>query len=308
MEGLFMFINRKEEYERTRNIPTVIQMYLPINSFNPEVIMKSGQVFRMIKDEENFRYYAYSGDKAISFRNTHGDFWNFYTSLNDWESFWIEYFDLPTNYSKFNTKIRKSKDKFLQNSLLLSSGMRILKQDLWETLISFIISQQNSIPKITKTINILCERFGTLDYFQTDSVGTLKNYYKFPTPGQISILSLSELQSGTMLGYRAEYILKIAQDVQNERFELNKLYSLNCEDAIKKLQTIKGVGPKVANCVSLYGLHLMESYPIDTWMEKIISEDYSQYSSKDYMKYINSKYTGFQGYIQQIQFYFKRNF
>ena len=82
---------------------------------------------------------------------------------------------------------------------------------------------------------------------------------------------------------------------------------MSYEDAYSALLQIKGIGPKVANCIMLYGFHFMESYPIDTWMKKIIAEDYSNYSKSEYLEYINSSYSGFEGYVQQLQFYHKRN-
>ena len=229
---------------------------------------------------------------------------------------------MGTLYSTYNGIIRKSKDKFLQNALSYAVGMRILKQDLWETIVTFIISQQNNIPKITKTVNILCERFGESKVFQADTAGTMKLYYAFPTVEQIANLSLSTLQTDTMLGYRAKYILTLAQDIKNGKFKVEELYNLRYTEAMTKLKTIYGVGGKVANCIALYGvggkvancialygLHLMESYPIDTWMQKIIEQDYSQYrTTEKYLGYINSKYEGFQGYVQQLQFIYKRNF
>lgn len=287
-----------------------IIMNLPREIFNPDIIIQSGQVFRMVKSDEPLGwYYAYSGDKAVSFRNTHDCEWNFYvSSYEDWD-FWQDYFDLGTLYSTYNGIIRKSKDKFLQKALSYAVGMRILKQDLWETMVTFIISQQNNIPKITKTVNILCERFGESKVFQADTVGTMKVYHAFPTVEQIANLSLSTLQTDTMLGYRAKYILTLAQNIKNGKFKVEGLYNLRYAEAMTKLKTIYGVGDKVANCVALYGLHLMESYPIDTWMQKIIEQDYPQcHTTEKYLEYINSKYEGFQGYVQQLQFIFKRKF
>ena len=287
-----------------------ITMNLTREIFNPDIIIQSGQVFRMVKSNEPLGwYYAYSGDKAVSFRNTHDCEWNFYvSSFEDWD-FWQDYFDLGTLYSTYNDIIRKSKDKFLQNALSYAVGMRILKQDLWETMVTFIISQQNNIPKITKTVNILCEKFGEQKVFQIDTAGTMKLYYAFPTVEQIANLSLFTLQNDTMLGYRAKYILTLAQDIKNGKFKVEELYNLRYAEAMTKLKTIYGVGDKVANCIALYGLHLMESYPIDTWMQKIIEQDYPQYhTTEKYLEYINSKYEGFQGYVQQLQFLFKRKF
>lgn len=285
-----------------------IKMHLNPETFNPDVIMASGQVFRMFKQDD--LYYVYSADKALTFRPIDDDYynWEFYSTPQDWARYWGFYFDLISDYNEYNKKIKRSKDEFLLKALEHSKGMRILRQDLWETLVTFIISQQNNIPKITKTVQILCDKFGTVDKHEIAMTGEFVEFHKFPTIEQICVLSVEELSDGTMLGYRAEYILKLAQDIQKRKFGLKKLSTLPYEEAIEKLQTVRGIGLKVSNCVALYGLHLMESYPIDTWMNKIIKEDYPQHpSTAEYLKYINSKFKGFQGYVQQIQFYYKRS-
>lgn len=283
-----------------------IEIKLSCSEFNPEVIMKSGQVFRMYK--EDGVYYAFSGIHEIGFHeSTHG--WKFYTtSEKDWNMFWIHYFGLSgkDDYESFNTVIRNSDDEFLKAALDFGQGMRILQQDLWETIVSFIISQQNNIPKITKTINKFCVKLGEEKEFMCK--GQLKKYHTFPTAVKISDLSLSELLDDSLLGYCAKYILLLAQDVSAGTFSLNSLKGqTNSEKAVNMLQTIYGVGPKVSNCISLYGLHHMDSYPIDVWVNRIIEQDYSNLSLKEYLAYINGNYKGFQGYVQQLQFFYKRN-
>lgn len=277
------------------------------SEFNPDVIIESGQVFRMFKDADG--YHAYSGNKAIAFRPIHAsdgkDWWEFQCSKEDWVSFWSDYFDLTTDYVRFNRIIEHSNDEFLKNALNSASGMRILHQDLWETIITFIISQQNNIPKIKKTVEKLCFNYGNILSYPCGFSKT-KTFYTFPTAEKIANLRLEELQDGSYLGYRAKYILELARAVQKGRVDLTEIVSLNYTDALRELQTIKGIGPKVANCIALYGLHHMESYPVDVWMKRIIEEDYSEYTEKEYLKYINGHYRGFQGYVQQLQFFYKR--
>ena len=111
---------------------------------------------------------------------------------------------------------------------------------------------------------------------------------------------------GTALGYRADYIKGISERVAAGMLDIEAISKMEYDKAMEALLKIKGVGPKVANCIMLYGFHFMESYPIDTWMKKIISEDYSDYRKDDYLYYINSEYPGFQRYVQQLQFYHKR--
>ena len=270
---------------------------LTAEEFNPEVIMNSGQVFRMKKETNGAdgipdTYSACSGDNDIYFYlNTKNDTWDFVCEEEQW-NFWQRYFDFDTDYVAYNDKIRKSSDKFLKDALKDSFGMRILRQDLWEVFISYVISQNNNIPKIKKSIQILCERY-------SDGI-------HFPKPEVLAFVPETELMDGTALGYRADYIIGISKAVMEGRLDIEAISQLPYEQAYEKLLEIKGIGPKVANCIMLYGFHFMESYPIDTWMKKIINEDYKDYSKNDYLEYINSSYGGFQGYVQQLQFYHKR--
>ena len=270
---------------------------LTAEEFNPEVIMNSGQVFRMKKEtigKDGFpdTYSACSGDNDVCFYlNKETDTWDFVCEESQW-GFWQNYFDFDTDYVKYNDAIRNSNDIFLNDALKESFGMRILRQDLWEVFISYVISQNNNIPKIKKSIQILCDRY-------SDGI-------HFPGADVLSSIPLEELENGTALGYRADYINKISKAVANNELDIKRISQKPYNDAMADLLAIRGIGPKVANCIMLYGFHFMESYPIDTWMKKIISEDYGNYSKDEYMNYINSSYSGYQGYVQQLQFYYKR--
>lgn len=276
----------------------VFNKKLTAEQFNPEVIMNSGQVFRMKRETKGAdgtpdTYSACSGDNDVYFYlNTDTDCWDFVCEKEQWD-FWQRYFDFETDYVKYNDLIRKSNDKFLKDALKDSFGMRILRQDLWEVFISYVISQNNNIPKIKKSIQTLCDRY-------SDGI-------HFPKPQVLAFIPEAELMDGTALGYRADYIIGISKQVVEGSLDIKKISEMEYDDAMNNLLKIKGIGPKVANCIMLYGFHFMESYPIDTWMKKIISEDYSSYSKNDYLDYINSSYPGFQGYVQQLQFYHKRN-
>ena len=275
----------------------VFSKRLTAEEFNPEVIMNSGQVFRMQRETKGANgmpdtYSACSGDNDIYFYlNPDKDVWEFVCEKEQWD-FWQRYFDFDTDYVAFNNIIRNSKDEFLKDALKDSFGMRILRQDLWEVFISYVVSQNNNIPKIKKSIKILCDRY-------SDGI-------HFPKAETLAFLSNEELSDQTALGYRAQYIIDIAKLVCSNKLNINEISNMPYDEAYLRLLEIKGIGPKVANCIMLYGFHFMDSYPIDTWMKKIISEDYSSYSSGDYLDYINREYAGFQGYVQQLQFYHKR--
>ncbi len=275
----------------------VFSKSLTAEEFNPEVIMNSGQVFRMSKNTKGRdgyadTYQAFSGKNEIYFYlNSDKDMWDFICPEDQWD-FWQTYFDFDTDYLAYNRLIRAGEDSFLKDSLKDAFGMRILRQDLWEVFISYVISQNNNIPKIKKSINMLCDRY-------SDGVA-------FPRAEVLAYLTPEELAQGTALGYRAEYITGIARAVVTGDLDIGAISRLPYEEAYNRLISIKGIGPKVANCIMLYGFHFMESYPIDTWMKKIIKEDYGHMSQDDYMDYINGSFLGFQGYVQQLQFYHKR--
>lgn len=275
----------------------VFSKSLTAEEFNPEIIMNSGQVFRMKKETAGAdgmpdTYSACSGDNDVYFYlNREKDTWDFACEESQWE-FWCRYFDFDTDYTSYNNIIRKSNDKFLKDSLKDAFGMRILRQDLWEVFISYVISQNNNIPKIKKSIQILCDRY-------SDGI-------HFPKADVLAFIPEAELMDGTALGYRADYIKGISERVAAGMLDIESISKLPYADAMEALLKIKGIGPKVANCIMLYGFHFMESYPIDTWMKKIISEDYKDYTKDAYLDYINSEYQGFQGYVQQLQFYHKR--
>jgi len=276
----------------------VFKKNLTAEEFNPEIIMNSGQVFRMKRETKGAdgmpdTYSACSGDNDVYFYpNKDEDVWEFVCEENQWD-FWQRYFDFETDYVKYNELIRGGNDKFLKESLMDAFGMRILRQDLWEVFISYVISQNNNIPKIKKSIQVLCDRY-------SDGI-------HFPKPGTLAFIPEAELMDGTALGYRADYIIGISKQVVEGKLDILKISQMSYADAYGALLKIKGIGPKVANCIMLYGFHFMESYPIDTWMKKIITEDYSNYNKNDYLEYINGSYSGFQGYVQQLQFYHKRN-
>ena len=128
----------------------------------------------------------------------------------------------------------------------------------------------------------------------------------FPKAETLAYVPEAELMDGTALGYRADYIIGISKQVSEGSLDIKNISEMSYDSAMASLLKIKGIGPKVANCIMLYGFHFMESYPIDTWMKKIISEDYSGYTKDEYLSYINEKYAGYQGYVQQLQFYHKR--
>lgn len=180
------------------------------------------------------------------------------TTREEFETVWRPYFDLDTDYHAMQQVFRN--DPTLALACDYAGGIRILRQDPWEALCSFIISQNNNIPRIKGIITRLCETFGdhTAD-------GTT-----FPRPERIAGLSLDDLSS-LRAGFRAKYILDAAQKIANGEIELSTVAAMPIDEARKVLQTIRGVGPKVAECALLFGFYRREAFPIDTWIKKVLN-------------------------------------
>jgi len=203
--------------------------------------------------------------------------------------FWLEYFDLNTNYSKYIKAIDKE-DKFLTSAADFGYGIRILKQDPWEMLITYIISQRRSIPSIKTCVERICKGWGKKIPHCA--------YYSFPTPKQLSKASMEDLlECG--LGYRAEYVYLATQKVASGELQLDELKKLSYYELVDTLMQQKGVGIKVANCVALFGYHKIEAFPVDVWISRIEQMHYCGHFPVE-------KYEGFAGVLQQYMFYFIR--
>lgn len=258
----------------------------PLKPCNLEQIMNSGQCFRMKKlDDNSYRIYAH--DKC-TYAKMENDILFLECTNEEFDSFWKDYFDFETDYQKICDLVDQN-DEFLTEAVKYGYGMRILKQELWEMLITFIISQNNNIPRIQNSVNMICEKFGTK---KTDVRGY--EYYAFPNKKQLSCATIEQLRE-CGLGYRDRYIYELS----NSDFDVYTLKNMSIDEAEKELCKITGVGKKVANCVKLFGLHDLESFPIDTWIKKICDKYYNG-------KFPVEKYKGCAGVIQQYIFFYGR--
>ena len=208
-------------------------------------------------------------------------------------SFWMHYFDLETDYGYFIDRIDEE-DSYLTAAADFGKGIRILNQDPWEMLITFIISQRKSIPAIKSSVEALCRKWGKA---MTDREVNI-NYFSFPTPNQLAKASLEELRS-CGLGYRDEYIYLAAQTVMQDPDLLRELAFKSYDEIMAELLKFRGVGAKVANCVALFGYHKIEAFPIDVWIQRVLDMYYQS-------GFPFERYKGFAGVMQQYIFYFVR--
>lgn len=260
-----------------------------VDKFNLEDTFNCGQCFRWKKNDDN-SFEGVALDKYLKITKKTDKIILMNTSKEDFENVWKDYFDLSLNYNYVRSELEKTNDK-MKKICNYSPGIRILKQDPWEALCSFIISQNNNIPRIKGIINRLCENFG---YQISNGV------YSFPKANELSTLNDSDLDI-LKCGFRSKYILDAAKKVSSGEINLNNIKKMKIDLARKELQKIKGVGPKVAECTLLYGMYRLEAFPMDVWMKRAMEKIFSDMKAEDFGQYA--------GIAQQYIFnYIRTNF
>lgn len=241
----------------SENITVTIQ-----DDFDIKKISESGQCFRMTEQEDGW-YRVIARDDVLLIRKC--DDPNRYEvscSPQDWDGHWHDYFDLDRSYSEIREAC-EGKSDFVDASIAFGKGLRVLNQDPWEMLITFIISQRKSMPAIATAVENISRMFGT---HLSDGM------HAFPTPEQLASASESQLREAS-LGYRAPYVLDAARRVASGYVDLEALAKLDDDELQEALMSFVGVGPKVANCVSLFGYGRSSSVPIDVWIARAIDEE-----------------------------------
>lgn len=259
-----------------------------ISDFELDQISRSGQCFRMSRLAENtWSLIAFGEYLEVS---QHGEQVVFSCREEEFKAIWYRYFDLDTDYQKVKDAIDPA-DGYLQAAARLGGGIRILRQELWEMIVTFIISQRNNIPRIRKCVEAVCRKFG-----EKRLNGQGRAYDVFPTPEALAETKEEQLRE-CGLGYRAPYIQKTARMVSRGDVDLSGLHTLDYGNARAELLKLCGVGEKVADCISLFGLHHMEAFPVDTHIKQML-ERYPQ-------GFPFEQYQGFAGILQQYAFYYE---
>ena len=261
-----------------------------LDDFDLARIFECGQCFRWNADGEGV-YTGVAMNRVAKIRR-HGDSILITSSPEDFESIWRGYFDLDRSYGEIREGL--CIDSYIKEASDFGAGIRILRQDKWEALCSFIISQCNNIPRIKKIIETLCRRFGDPIAFEGET------FYTFPSPEKIALLDETALAPCRM-GYRAPYIIAAAKKVASGALDLNALSRETPETALTELKKLTGVGDKVANCAVLFGLHMLDAFPIDVWMKRAVQKNYG----KNFDPAIFSPYAGI---AQQYMFFHARSF
>lgn len=257
------------------------------DDFDLNVIANSGQCFRFNQSADGY-YKIVAFNKVLNIKNLGKDKFDLDCSKEDFDNIWSDYFDLNTNYSKIRKSVKDN--PFLMECATSSIGMRMLKQDIWEMTVSFIISQRKSIPAIKTSIERLCELCG-------DKINDTD--YAFPTPIQILSTDAGKLSS-CGLGYRLSYILSAAETFYSNPSYVADLKKLDDESLFEELKKMQGVGDKVASCIALFGFHRLNFFPKDVWINRALEEHFPN-------GFDMNLYAPYNGVIQQYIFYAYRN-
>lgn len=257
--------------------------------FEPALIFDCGQCFRFEGvPDGSFEGVAFK--KRLKIRKEDGFIRFFDTSEADFDGIWRNYFDLDRDYRACTRDIISHAGKHAAHLSLAAergAGIRLLRQDPWETLCSFIISQNNNIPRIKKLVEALCRECGE----PVDA-----SHFAFPSPGAVCALGEERLKQ-MRFGFRAGYIADAAGRVESGKTNLESLFSLDFDEAEAELEKIKGVGKKVASCTLLFGFSKLGAFPVDVWIKKVIDARFGG-ELPDLGEY--------RGLAQQYLFYYER--
>lgn len=279
------------------------QQYILKNakSFEPVHIFECGQCFRWNK-EENGSYTGVINNSVINVKKIGNDVEFNGVCDRNIKEICEEYFDLQTNYEVIKEKLSNI-DIYLKNSIEYGNGIRILKQNLWETLLSFIISANNNIPRIKTIIERIAKKYGNRIEYKN------KVYYTFPTPEMLQNASVEDFRS-LGLGFRDVRIYETVQKALRGEINLEELkQEKSTENLRKKLLEIPGVGPKVADCVMLFALNKFDVFPVDVWVKRVISElyfDKKEQTPNVIHEFAEKQYGNLAGLAQQYLFYWRR--
>ena len=269
-------------------------MEIKINDdFDLKKIVDCGQCFRPKEVKPGiFRFII--GDNILHISKREEGLFEVDCSADDWERVWKNYFDLNTNYAKIRSDVDnfaagKPYEKFLCDAVNFGKGIRILRQDPFEMLVSFIISQRKTIPAIRSSVEKICEKFGR-------RVGDV---YLFPRVKEISNAMIEDL-SGLGLSYRKDYLVDALEKISSGAIDFKELETFSDNDLTEELKLINGVGDKVANCVALFAYHRVDRAPVDVWIKRAIDDNFGG-------KNVFALFGKNAGILQQYIFYRKRN-
>lgn len=260
-----------------------------IDNFNLSQICESGQCFRM-KAKDDHTYSIIAGGRYLEVEQQ-AEECVFHCGEAEFEEFWKTYFDIEDDYRFYIEQINP-KDCYLKNAAEFGYGIRILQQDLWEMIVSFLISQQNNIVRIRRCIENICKQYGEE---RVNVYGEI--YHTFPGPETLAVLEEDALKECN-LGYRSKYVVRTAKSIVSKEVKLEEIRNMPYKQAKEELLKLFGVGEKVADCICLFALHHLQAFPVDTHINQALQQHYKRGFPK-------RRYKGFEGVLQQYIFYYE---
>ena len=270
-----------------------------VPDFNLRHIFDCGQAFRFDAEPDG-SYFGVAFGHALKISQSGRDVMLHGTTEQEFNEIWYKFFDLDRDYGKIKSSL--AHDDVMRQATEYGYGIRILKQELWETIISFIISASNNIPRIKGIIERLCANFGN----EISYMG--KTCFSFPTPERLAALTEPEL-SVIRAGFRDKYILDAARKIAGGEISLDYIRSLPTPEAKAELMKINGIGNKVSDCILLFGLNRADSFPVDVWIRRIMEYCYfgREASIKEVSELACEKFGDLGGFAQQYLFFWARD-
>ena len=273
------------------------ELKIDVKCFNLKYTLECGQCFRWKKIDEDY-YVGVIKDRVIKIKQNKDTLYIISSNMEDLEDVVRHYFNLDLDYTSIEKRISIVDDN-VKKAVTNTSGLRFLKQDFFETIISYIISANNNIPRISKSVNEISRRYGS----EVELDG--EKYYLFPTPEQLKNVKVEEYRE-CGVGFRDKYIYNTVAKINNKEIDLDELFKMDTQNLKKELLSLMGVGPKVADCILLFSCSRLEVFPVDTWVEKIMTKLYfnnKEASKKQIQDYAKNNFKNDAGIIQQHLFY-----
>ncbi len=281
------------------------ELILKVDCFNLKDTLECGQCFRWEKDnEEDNTYIGVLKDRVIKVKQIENKLYIDSSNYDNLESVVKKYFDLDVDYYKIE-KVISTFDENIKKAVKNTSGIRILNQNFFEMIMSYIISANNNIPRISKSIKDISQKYGKKVIFENNE------YYLFPTAQELKNVTEEDFKK-CGVGFRARYLKNTVKAILENKIDLEQIKRLDTKEAKEELLKLQGVGPKVADCILLFSCERREVFPIDVWVERVMHNLYFKNSTKrirknDILEYANKNFGEYAGIVQQHLFHNIRN-
>lgn len=267
------------------------------NNFDLKSTITCGQIFRYIEEDNTFTVII--KDRVLLLTIDGDDIIVESNKEENLKEAVYDYFDLNRDYDLIEKNIIE-KDENLKDALVFSRGLKMIHQDPFETLIAYIISQNNRVPSIANSLNLLSINYGEKIMFKD------KEYFLFPSLEKLEKLSVEDFRN-CKVGFRDKYLYEIIDSIKNNNLNLETIKYMESDEARQYLMNFKGIGNKVASCILLFAYQKFDVYPIDTWVKKFMKEDYNIEGENNIKEFTYNKYREYSGLAIQYMFNYKRN-